>query len=106
MQWTKIGDARPGQIIAQAVATPDGEIAYPPGFRLTAPGIERLRAAGVAAIAVKNPAVAGPDLRARLEELQDRFQGVDDPIMLQLKAVLEKRLRFLYLGNEPTRVPE
>ena len=99
MYLLNIANVQPGQVIAKAVTTPTGAVLCPAGFRLTETAIDRLRNAGIDAIVVEGTEESGPTLQERLAELSARFEGIDDPIMLQLKATIEKRLNFLYLGR-------
>ncbi len=103
MFLVSISSVQPGQVIAKAVTSSSGAVLCPPGFRLTESAIERLRNAGIDALVVEGGESSGPTLEERLGELQQRFQKVDDPIMLQLRATIEKRLRFFYLdqGQSP-----
>jgi hypothetical protein len=92
-----INDVKPGQVVARAVTNAGGAILCPPGFELTETTIERLKRAGVDAILLEAPGDAEGRVRERLEELHRRFQAVSDPIMLQIKATIEKRLNFMLL---------
>lgn len=95
MELVDINAAKPGQVIARAVINQGGAVLCPPGFRLTEAAIERLRGAGVDSIVVEaNDARPGAALQERIAQLKKRFQGIDDPVMLQLQATIEKRLKF------------
>lgn len=101
MILVNIGDLKPGQVIAKAVTNAGGAVLCPAGYRLTETSIERLKNAGVDAVVLDTS--EGTDTKdvsidQRLAELETRFRGVDDPIMLQIKATIEKRLNFMRLG--------
>ncbi|MBN2308084.1 MAG: hypothetical protein JXR94_03890 [Candidatus Hydrogenedentes bacterium] len=90
---------RPGQVVAQPVTNPRGGVLCPVGFRLTEASIERLRTAGVQTVSVEGTD-EGPSIVERIERLHRRFEGIDDPILLQIKAAIEKRLEFERLQQE------
>lgn len=99
MELVSIERLRPGQTLAKAVTNAGGAILCPPGYRLTETAIGRLRNAGVESVIVESFEDKAPEIQARLTALHDRFQGIDDPIMLQLKAAIENRLNFMKLEN-------
>ena len=96
-----IASALPGQVLARPVLNPEGAVLCPTGLRLNEATIERLKAAGVTAVTVEGVDAAGPSLQERLDALETRFRDIDDPLMLQLKATIERRLRLIGLGHEP-----
>ncbi len=101
MILVNIGDLKPGQIIAKAVTNAGGAVLCPAGYRLTETAIEHLKNAGVDAVVLDAPddeKSSDASFELRLTELETRFKGVDDPIMLQIKATIEKRLNFMRLG--------
>jgi len=100
MESISIAAARPGHILAKAVTNATGAVLCPPGLRLTQATIERLRNAGVQSLIVEGGKDAGRALDERLADLQRRFAGIDDPLMLQIKAALEKRLNLLRLDQQ------
>jgi hypothetical protein len=97
MELLSINAVRAGQVLARAVANASGATLCPPGFRLTEASIERLRNAGVESVVIEGGEgkVASP--QERLAALRRRFQGIDDPILLQIKATIENRLNFMGL---------
>jgi len=98
MYLVSISDLTPGQVLAKGVTNETGAVLCPPGFKLTDAAIERLKNAGVESVIVEGSDEDGGEAyRNRLDELRVRFEGIDDPIMLQLKAVIEKRLNFMAL---------
>lgn len=103
MELVDINVAKPGQVIARAVINQGGAVLCPPGFRLTEAALARLKGAGVESLVIEvnetNPGVA---LQERIDLLGKRFQGVDDPLMLQLQATIEKRLKFLLMERSGT----
>jgi len=89
-----LGQAEAGQIIAKDLTNSSGGVLCSKGTILTERLIERLRKAQIAGVYVERP-LTREDVearKARLEQLQTRFEGVDDPVMLRLKAILERRL--------------
>jgi len=95
LELVSVSQLRPGQIVAKAITNANGGILCPPGFLLTESAIERLKNAGVLSIIIESLEYKGPETQARLRELEKRFEGIDDPILLQLKAAVESRLRIL-----------
>lgn len=96
MELVTIEQLRPGQIVATAVTMAGGAVLCPMGFTLTAAAIERLRNAGIEAVVIEgSPSLDASQLDARLDALRGRFAGVDDPILLQLKATMEHRLNCM-----------
>ncbi len=100
MEWVKIGSVRPGQVLAQAAIGRSGAELCPAGFRMTETVIERLRMAGVESLAVEGGGRKFPSPPERLAALERRFQGIDDPILLQIKAIIESRLRLMDLARD------
>lgn len=64
----------------------------PVGFKLTQVAIDRLKSAGVASVIVQRRTQAAGHIDERLTALKRRFEGVEDPILLQLQATMESRL--------------
>ena len=102
MELVSISAARPGQLLAKAVANATGAVLCPRGFQLTESVIERLRNAGVETLLVEGGESRGPTPQDRLEALQRRFANVDDPILLQIKATIENRLNLMVLERDTT----
>ena len=103
MELVSISAARAGQVLAKEVTNATGAILCPRGFRLTESVIERLRNAGVETLLVEGGESRGPTPQDRLDALQRRFANVDDPIMLQIKATIEKQLNLMLLDADATR---
>lgn len=95
MELLSISQLQPGQTVAKAVTNAGGAVLCPPGFQLTEAAIERLKNAGVEAVIVENIEDKAPAVQERLKALEGRFEGVEDPIMLQLKATIANRLNFM-----------
>ena len=100
MELVSITVARPGQVLARAVINPTGATLCPAGFRLTADVLTRLRNAGVESLLIEGDNPQGPRLEERIEALRQRFQRVDDPILLQIQATIERRLNLMRLERE------
>lgn len=95
MELLNIAQLKPGHTLAKAVTNASGAVLCPPGFRLTETAIKRLRNAGVEAVIVESLEDKAPLIQERLKELERRFKGIDDPILLQLKATITNRLNFM-----------
>lgn len=95
MILVSINQLQPGQVVAKAVTNSNGAVLCPPGFELTEGAIARLKQVGIDSVILEGEGDGGEeDYQARLEALEDRFRGVEDPLLLQIKAAVEKRLRF------------
>lgn len=100
MELLNIDALKPGRVLARAVTNDAGAVLCPSGLTLTEALIERLKNAGIEDVVVEGGEEKGPDPAQRIEELNLRFEGVDDPIMLQLKAVMENRLATMQAERE------
>ena len=83
--------------MARAVTNVGGAVLCPAGFRLTKSVIERLRGAGIESLIVEGGHDKGPSPQERVEALNERFEGIDDPLLLQIKATIENRLNLMNL---------
>ncbi len=103
MYIVRIEDVKPDQVLAKAVTNRTGATLCPPGFKMTEAAIARLKTAGIESVILEG----GPDedthYQERLDELNKRFEGVDDPIMLQIKAALVKRISFMAMEDGEQR---
>jgi hypothetical protein len=90
-----IGHLEPGQIVARAVTNSGGAILCPPGLALTQAIIDRLSIAGIDHVAVKGSGVEIEHIQQRLDALEARCRGLTDPLSLQLKNLMECRLRAM-----------
>lgn len=95
MELLDIASTQPGHVIAQAVTNPEGIILCPPGFRLTEAAIDRLKRVGVVSVAVVETGGAQTRLRERLTQLNARFKGVDDPLLLRIREIIKVRLETM-----------
>lgn len=95
MELVDIASTQPGHVIAQAVTNPDGLILCPPGFRLTEAAIDRLRRVGVVSVAVVQSGGAQARIQTRLAQLDARFRGIEDPLMLRIREVIKVRLEAM-----------
>jgi hypothetical protein len=93
-----------GQIIARPVTNKDGAVLCPRGFVLTGAAILRLQNAGVDMLFVDSPGETGPSATKRLEALEERFSGVDDPVLLKLKQVIREYLSDMATADGETPV--
>ncbi len=93
MYPVNIAEAQPGLVLAKAVVGPGGAVLCPAGFELTEAAIARLASAGTASVVVQGETEDTGELRKRIEALESRFQGIHDPILLQVKAAAEGRLK-------------
>ncbi len=95
-----MGMVQAGRVLARPVTNAGGAVLCPAGLRLTERIIERLRAAGIESVVVEGGREHGPTPRERLDKLNQRFEGIEDSLLLQLKAIFENRLNLLILEQE------
>lgn len=96
MELVSLAQVRPGAVLAAEVANREGAVLCPKGFRLDEAAIARIERAGIQAVIVEGgSAEYAPDYDNRLAALEARFAGIDDPVMVQLKATMERVLRSL-----------
>lgn len=95
MELLRVSQLRAGQTVAKAVTNRGGAVLCPPGFLLTETAIERLRNAGIESVIVESLEDKAPEIQARIKALEERFTGIDDPILLQIKATVSNRLGFM-----------
>ena len=86
---------RPGQVLADAVTNSGGAVLCPMGYTLTDKAIERLKNAGAVSVWIEGDPDAGPDVDKLEAKLNKRFEGIDDPVLLRIKALLQKRFDLL-----------
>lgn len=88
METIPIRHLRAGYIVAQAVKSPQGALLCAPGHRLSELSLGRLVRAGVKSVAVEGHRSTRLELDARIEALGERFQGVQDSRLLELKQAV------------------
>lgn len=97
VELVNIMSVKAGQILARAATNAGGAVLCPAGLRLTDTVIERLRTAGIESLIIEGGQTKGLSPQDRIQALNDRFDGIDDPLLLQIKAVIEKRLNIMQL---------
>lgn len=95
MELVNVSQLRPGLILATAIRNKGGAVLCPAGMQLTKVIIERIRNAGVESAVVEGTVGDGPKIEERLAALEARFTGIDDPILLQIKATIENRFHAM-----------
>lgn len=95
MRSVNVQFLRPGQVVADAVTNANGAVLCPRGFALTEQAIARLKNAGVGSVWIEGSGEPTIDIGARKAQLEKRFAGVDDPVLIGIKAILDKRLQRL-----------
>lgn len=95
MRSVNVKFLRPGQVIADAVVNSSGAVLCPMGYKLTEQAIQRLKNANVVTVRIEGNSKPDIDIGARKALLEQRFSGISDPILLDVKAILEKRLHRL-----------
>lgn len=101
MQLCKISDAAPGMVLARPIRNPEGAVLCPAGLELTDMSIRRLQRTGVETFFVEGGDEIGPTPEERIAELTRRFQGISDPVMLQIKDIVENHFRGSSAQTQP-----
>ena len=99
MELVSVAALKPGYVLAEAVTNCSGAVLCPSGLRLTELLIERFKTAGVEAAVVEAADKSGRTPEERIAELNERFEGIDDPIMLQIKTTIDNRLSLMRIEN-------
>ena len=95
MRSVNVKFLRPGQVVADAVTNAGGAVLCPMGYTLTEQAIQRLANASVGSVWIEGNSKPGIDIEARQAELEKRFAGITDPVLLGIKSILEMRLQRL-----------
>ncbi len=95
MQLVNIDQLHAGDTVASAITNEGGAVLCPVGFKLTEQAIVRLKNAGVDFVIVESDQKNDVSIELRLQNLEQRFENVDDPIMLQIKATIQNTLNFM-----------
>jgi hypothetical protein len=98
MELVSISSVQPGRVIARAITGAEGVVLCPQGLRLTETAIERLKRMGVESVVLELHGGAQARLQQRIAELEQRFTAVDDPLLLQIKALIEARLQNMVMA--------
>ena len=83
---------RAGQVLADPVANSSGAVLCPMGYTLTDIAIQRLKNAGVERVTIEGNPYNGPSIEFLSGRLDKRFQGIEDPHLLQIKGLMAKRI--------------
>lgn len=92
MRSVNVRFLRPGQVLADAVTNSSGAVLCPLGYQLTDKAIERLQNANVGSVWIEGSADNMPDVASMEATLNRRFEGVEDPILLRIKGLLQNRI--------------
>ena len=86
---------RPGQVVADTIHNSSGATLCPLGYTLTEKAIERLKNAGIASVWIEGDPDAGPDTAKLQADLDRRFSGRDEPVLMRVKALLQRRIDLI-----------
>ena len=90
MKFMQVSELQAGQKIAKPVANKNGAVLCPAGFELTEAAISRLSHAGVGMVFIEEETDKALSPQERLAALEERFSGIADPFLLQLKLVIQE----------------
>ena len=83
---------RSGHVLADPVANSSGAILCPMGYQLTDIAIQRLKNAGVLRVTIEGNPYSGPSIEFLTDRLEKRFQGIEDPRLLEIKGLIATRI--------------
>lgn len=94
MKKVAITEVEPGQPVLRPVTTANGTVMLQAGAVLTPEIAARLSNLGVDSVWIAGESPDAKPVEKVLEELERRFVGLeDDPLMMELKAVVAGRIR-------------
>lgn len=99
MRSVHVNHLRSGQVVADVVRNAQGAVLCPIGYQLTDKAIQRLANANVSTIWIEGSNRPPIDVKAHRDRLEHRFRGIDDPVLLQIKALIEHRYQRLEEEN-------
>lgn len=99
MQRLPLSYVRPGMKTLEEVVDANGRVLCGKGIELTEEHIKRFYELGVSFVTVEGHPVKLPwekTLEEELEALNQRFEGIEDPYLLEIKKILEEFLKEKY----------
>ena len=94
MRTIKVEEAQVGDVLAEPLVNPNGQILLPKGAKLSPAVISRFRSWNVEVLEVEGDDPSEQDREERVKALETRFeQVVDDPLMAQIKEIALAHLR-------------
>ncbi len=103
MQRLPLSYIKPGMKTYEEVIDANGRVLCGKGVELTEEHIKRFEELGVTFITVEGNPVPLPwekSLEVELAELEERFKGITDENLLEIKKSLEEFLKEKYLESE------
>ncbi len=102
MGTVRVGDLRPGMVLARPALDKTGHVILRDGLPLTDKHVQLLtswKVEGVDVVGVNDvplaeleaAAASDPQTKARLESIESRFQGITDEVLLQLRDIVKRR---------------
>lgn len=99
MQRLPLSYIKPGMKTFEEVVDANGRVLCGKGIELTEDHIKRFHELGVNFVTVEGHPVNLPwekTLEEELEALNRRFEGIEDPVLLEIKKILEEFLKEKY----------
>ncbi len=93
MELVSVHQLKPGDVVGAPVTNSSGAVLCPTGYVLSQEAIDQLLHAGVEAAAIMGGRLDVPSVEDRLAQLDARFEGVSDPVLLQVKACIAQYQR-------------
>jgi hypothetical protein len=93
MRSVKVENAEPGDVLAEPLTNPKGQVLLPAGARLSAAVLSRCRGWGVESLQVEGEDASAEAKNELVDALEFRFAELeDDALMLQIKAIARGHL--------------
>ena len=99
MKVVRLEQVNPGDVTADYVRNSAGGILVAPGTELTEVHLRRLKIAGIDTVPIGGQDTLSPvdiaKIERRIEDLNTRFSGVKDPLLLEIKKIATGRLQTM-----------
>ena len=98
MELIGIAHLQAGYVVAADIYNSSGALLCPKGFIVTDEAVERLKNAGISTVMIESaPEAQVERIDKRIECLEMRFVGIEDPLLLELKQAALSRLEHMRL---------
>ena len=93
MRTITVKEAEPGDVLAEPLTNPKGQVLLPKGAKLSAAVLSRCNGWGVVSLRVEGEDASAGATQELLDALDFRFAELeDDALMLQIKAIAREHL--------------
>lgn len=99
MKVVRLEQVNPGDVTADYVRNSAGGVLMAPGTELTEAHLRRLKIAGIDTVPIGGQETQDPmdvaKVERRITDLNTRFAGVTDPLLLEIKKIAAGRLQTM-----------